>query len=407
MKKTILILAAVLIVVGGFLTWNQRNDATAAPAPAATPAPSPAAEAAEPAEAEPTPAIPEVHGLDYEALHALHADDETVVTLAGQTADWKLFYDMLHSYGLQVEDYFAQMASYYQIAPDWNGSAGNGMSFAQYVSDQAKSDLTSMLLIRAFSAEHGVTLGEAELEALTPDALAAKVLGEGATVEDLRETLESRVHMKLENYVETAVASALFRKCYTELYGENGEKISEEDAVAYLEDQDYLSAAHILLMTIDPMTGETLDDETVAQKKAQAAALVEELRAIEDREALLKRFAELKEQYCEDGGKVSYPDGYTFTPGTMVKEFENAVLALENYGVSDPVESSYGLHIILRLPLSGESLLYSSKGTPSTAREEMAVTHFTADVDGFLSEHPAEFAADLENLDLTQYVKAD
>ncbi len=36
----------------------------------------------------------------------------------------------------------------------------------------------------------------------------------------------------------------------------------------------------------------------------------------------------------------------------MVEEFENGVLSLADYEVSEPIESSYGYHITLRLPLS-------------------------------------------------------
>ena len=173
----------------------------------------------------------------------------------------------------------------------------------------------------------------------------------------------------------------------------------------YLEDEGYLSAGHILFMTIDPNTGDKLDAETVAAKKQQAEEIVAELRAIEDREELAKRFLELKEQYCEDGGKTAYPDGYTFTPGTMVAAFEEAVRSLEDYGVSDPVESTYGYHVILRLPLDADSLLFSAQGTPSTARSQMAQEDLSEKLDAFYTANPPAYAEGLEALDLTQYLR--
>lgn len=103
-------------------------------------------------------------------------------------------------------------------------------------------------------------------------------------------------------------------------------------------------------MTKDPSTGEELSDADKADKKAKADEIYKELAAITDQSELMKRFAELKEEYCEDTGKTTYPDGYTFTEGKMVPEFENAVKALEAYEVSEPVQSDYGYHIILRLP---------------------------------------------------------
>ncbi len=54
----------------------------------------------------------------------------------------------------------------------------------------------------------------------------------------------------------------------------------------------------------------------------------------------------------------------------MVPEFENAVKALEAYEVSEPVQSDYGYHIILRLPDNPDSVIdYTSQNTPMTARK--------------------------------------
>ena len=51
----------------------------------------------------------------------------------------------------------------------------------------------------------------------------------------------------------------------------------------------------------------------------------------------------------EDTGLADNPNGYAFTSGKMVEEFETATRALEPGQISDIVESSYGYHIILRL----------------------------------------------------------
>lgn len=116
---------------------------------------------------------------------------------------------------------------------------------------------------------------------------------------------------------------------------------------------------HILLLTVD-MNGEpvqqedgtygypALDDETVAAQKAKIDGLLSQLRVSSDPEAL---FDELMNEYSEDGGLADNPDGYTATPGEMVPEFEQTAFSLEMGGISDVVESSYGYHIILRLPL--------------------------------------------------------
>ena len=59
----------------------------------------------------------------------------------------------------------------------------------------------------------------------------------------------------------------------------------------------------------------------------------------------------------EDEGLATNPDGYTFLPGEMVEEFEDAVSSLK-VGEIDPeiVETSYGYHLIMRIEPDMESI---------------------------------------------------
>ena len=116
---------------------------------------------------------------------------------------------------------------------------------------------------------------------------------------------------------------------------------------------------HILLLTVDmegtPIQREDgsygyppLDDESIAAQKDKIDGLLSQLRSSDDPEAL---FDELMNEYSEDGGLAGNPDGYTATPGEMVPAFEETAFSLEIGEISDVVESDYGYHIILRLPL--------------------------------------------------------
>jgi hypothetical protein len=132
---------------------------------------------------------------------------------------------------------------------------------------------------------------------------------------------------------------------------------TDDELTAYVEDNDLLVAKHILFMTIDPDTNESLSDEEKAEKKAQAEDVLAQLQAVENSEDLESTFDELMNEYSEDTGLESNPDGYTFTSGDMVQEFEDATRALEPGQISDIVESDYGYHIILRLdPLTSASV---------------------------------------------------
>ena len=415
MKKMLVIILAVLLLFGGFLYWNgskapetpavqttaaQTSAVQTTAAPDAQSADSPA-EAA-PAETEATAAPVEIRRLDLEAIRALHDADETVMSLADERVSWREFSELLCTTGKDIESYFEQMAAYYGMAADWDGSVGDGsgMSFAQYAVAETRDYLASSLTIRAFAAEQGIALDGEEEASLAPEALAREALGEEGTVEQFREALETQ-GLSLETYRSMRETSLLYSRIAEQLYGLEGEKIAEEDAVAWLEEQGFLAAGHILLMTMDPNTGEALDEAAAGAKRERAG----ELQAIEDREALLKRFAELKEAECEDTGKTVYPDGYTFEPGTMVTEFEEAVRALDEYAVSDPVQTAYGYHVIMRLPLRGDAALITLTGNAATARQSLAQQQLTAALDAFQTEHPAEIAESVEGFELAPYLK--
>ena len=396
MKKFIIGVVAVLLVFGIFMVWSQNNGKTPA-----VPAPAAATEAA----AE-TPA-PEVHGLDYEAIRALYPEDYTAITLEDEKIDWGFYADFLRATGLQYEEYFAQMAAYYGVAAEWTGSIGDGsgMTYAEGMRQETNDTLASFMAIRAFAKEKNVKLDEETLEKLTPEHMAADYCGEGATVEDLAAELESGSHLTVDGLRYYSESVALYSALFQELYGAEGEKLTDEEVIAALEEEGYLSAGHILFMTIDPSTGKELEESVITEKLKQADAVVEELRAIKDPDEMLKRFAELKEQYCEDTGKQTYPDGYTFTTGTMVKEFEETVKALGEYEISDPVKTSYGYHVIVRLPLRSDSTLMNGQSSPVTARQSVAQNGITKALDTWFEAHPATYAEGVEALDLTKFVK--
>lgn len=135
-------------------------------------------------------------------------------------------------------------------------------------------------------------------------------------------------------------------QCYQALndyyFGENGVNTpSDEDIQKYYED-NYITAKHILITTVDPASGETKRTDEEAKKEAQS--ILDRINAGED-------FDTLMNQYSEDTGLSNNPNGYTFTEGQMVTEFYDGAKALAEDEVSELVKSSYGYHIIKRVKL--------------------------------------------------------
>ena len=403
MKRFVVIALAVLLIFGivaSIVSSTQKAQLPEAPAPTDAAASAPAAQPETTAEAV------VIRSLDEDAIRALRAPDEVVLSLGGETASWDEYCQWLFSTGRQIEDYFRQMASFYGLAADWEGSVGDGsgMTYAQYAVHETNENLSNILAYRRFAAEEQITLNEEQQAQLTDEALAKALLGENATVEQLTAELEKE-GFGIETFRRIRETNLQLDAFFDETYGENGGKVTDEEAVAYLEEKGYVSAGHILLMTIDSNTGDKLEEAAVAEKKLKAGEIADELRAIADPEQRERRFLELKAELCEDGGKIAYPNGYTYTSGTMVTEFESAVNALEPFEVSDPVESAYGYHVIMRLPLRADSLLYSAQGTPVTARQETAVAGMNDRLAAFIEANPVAFAEGIEDLDLVKYLK--
>ena len=379
MKKLVVILAVVCVLFAGVVGYMSFTNRPADVDPAEEPEASQTLDAQE--SAEPV----QVLSVDYDAMRASHEPDEIVATCNGRDVRWDEYFYWASYSAAQVENCINTMATYYGMEVSWDDPWGQDtdQSFAEYVPASAEEQIKQVNCIEDFAAENNVVLSDdtlAEIEEQLKSTIAS-TCGEDATEEDFNEYLD-QVYMTRALYDRMTQMNYLYQQGYTQLYGENGELVDDAAAIAYLEDNEYITANHILLMTMDSATGEALDEETIAAQEQKAREIAAELQAIEDPQLLLTRFAELKEEYCEDTGKVTYPDGYTFTPGTMVTEFEDACNALADYQVSDPILTSYGYHIIIRLPLDPDKIVeYSYEGTPLNARSLAANAEYASRMD--------------------------
>lgn len=420
MKKFVILAALFCFILAGVLGFVFGRSAAAKPAEAADPAASeePLAETQEAEEAEQAEAAEQAEEaeqaeaarphLDYEALYALHEPEEIVLTVGEREVSWGEYFYYLYRQATSVENYLDSMAMYglevaWTDAIDEDGKE----TYADYALLSAEETALSLSAMSGFPKSLGTTLSEDNLAAIEEkeqsDYVAA--CGEGATREDFEAFLAS-IYLPASLYDYMNETSVLFQQGFLDLYGASGVKLADAEALAWLELNDYMAANHILLATIDLDTREALDDEAKAAKLAQAQALSDELRAIEDKEALLRRFAELKAELDEDTGKTAYPNGYVFTPGTMVAEFENAVKSQEAYQVSDPVETSYGYHIILNMPLDPDAVVeYSSSGAPMTARTLAANEAYSDAADAYAEELSVVWKDGMEAPDLLAFLK--
>ena len=102
-------------------------------------------------------------------------------------------------------------------------------------------------------------------------------------------------------------------------------------------------AKHVLVLTQD------VSEAELPSKKKLAEEILKKAQAGED-------FDKLVEEYGEDPGMKSNPDGYVFGEGEMVKEFEEGV---KNTPVGEftLVKTDYGYHIIQPLEIDDEAAI--------------------------------------------------
>lgn len=399
MKKLLIILLAAGLLFVGVAGCAQRTAPVPSPAPVDDETIYVSPVNPEP----PTTAVPEaqpvepVKHVDLEALHALYPEDAVYATIGEREITWGEYYEWLGSYILNGENYMESMAAY-GMSGGWDSPYAEGVTLGDSFVANLSDNLRAFTGIDMFAAQNGISVSEEELEAKKAEDRNA-MLGADVTDEAWGELLTA--NFLTENlYRAQARANIQLQKLMEAKYGKNGELLSTAALQHYIEDKEYLRCNHILFLTMDMETREPLDEETIAAKKSRAEEIAAELQSIENREELLARFAELKAELDEDSGKTRYPDGYIFTPGTMVAAFEETTKALSAFEVSAPVLSEYGYHVIIRLPVDADTTLDDGSTIGASAASEI----MAADLDEIVDALDFTLAEGMEKVDLTKFL---
>ncbi|MBO4950166.1 MAG: peptidylprolyl isomerase [Clostridia bacterium] len=223
----------------------------------------------------------------------------------------------------------------------------NGFEFDD---EEAKKEIEAFYSENAalvnFAYNEGVILDEADINKIKSQIFALQLqLGDNYD-KAFAESPYTEYFYHLNTSLYSTVKSSVIDK-----YSAPGNDTMYSLVLDYLEKNEYVRAKHILIQYPKNPTEE--QREAAFSKSLDVLVKVKAMKDISEFDALI-------EQYNEDPGMKSNPDGYCFTRGEMVKPFENATYALEIGKTSSLVETDYGFHIILRLPLDDESLVNTS-----------------------------------------------
>lgn len=302
--------------------------------------------------AQPEETIP----ADYDVVPTLFYDltgipqDQTVMTVGSTEVPAELyFYWVCYVCSSLEYNILSEYSNYGMygscidretMTVDWTSSYAN-MPLVEYALAQAEDTIKYYMSIEELAAEKNVGLNTAnKVDMENTYRTAVEEMGGGdAFINYLKMLGISRA-----SFDRISAASYLYMNLL--------DLVFQEGSDLYLADEDYNAYAtyadHILIATQNMQNGEMLSQQQRIEKLQFATDLVEQIRAAEDP---IAKFEQLADEHSEDPGRENNPTGYIYTAGTMVDEFEATAATLQPGEISDPVQSDYGFHIILRRDL--------------------------------------------------------
>lgn len=230
-----------------------------------------------------------------------------------------------------------------------------------YLKEQIKGALISSLELSNAAKKSG-------FDAVTSSADATAAVEEFKNMQQSFPVLNSSLYTTYANVEEMReLASAYAQVAFA------AATVDEEEINDYYNNY-FITAKHILIPLINLETGEALSETEAEAAEKLASDILGKINKGED-------FDKLMNIYSKDTGLEAYPNGYTFTYGEMVAEFEKSAFSLGENEVSGLVKTSYGYHIIKRIPLEdiSKSLGENIENMLKTSKYTEYITDITKD----------------------------
>ncbi len=299
-----------------------------------------------------------------------------------------------------------QMAYYYEYyygvaTLPWDEEFSEGVTWKDYLEENTLVTAALYAILPSQTEAVGVAATQEMIDAVEAEiAYAMESLPEGISTDFLYWQMGATEAIYYSNALLMYLYDAM-----VDVYIETGIDgyPTDEEVISYAAATEAANtpyaAKHILFKTVDDSYA-ALSDEEIAAQLALAEDVLSQLEAVSGDEQIAL-FDSLMNEYSEDGrdattGELYYPDGYETSAGEMVAEFEAAALALGEYEISDIVETTYGYHIIMRLPMD-TTVDYE------TYRQEMVVNAVYEMQDQWLLDNAPVTTDAYDSLDIQVY----
>ncbi len=260
------------------------------------------------------------------------------------------------TYVLQIGDYGISKQYYSDLIMAYSTqfTSGNisyltdGSEEGKELFDIIKESVANVLLQEiAFSGvaeELGIAITE-EDEALLQSELDAYITQLGG--QSAYDQMLEQAGISSEFYSRQIYISQLSNRIYEYYTNPDNGNVATTEELKEIASESYVMVKHVL---VDEASLETaVDAEGNPYEDLDSLA-----KDISDRAKDGEDFDALIEEYNQDPGMETNPDGYFFTYGTMVTEFETEAYNMSVGDISDPVATDYGYHILNKIEISDE-----------------------------------------------------
>ena len=235
-----------------------------------------------------------------------------------------------------------------------NGNV-EGKPVADYIKEKAYETATRNEIAVAMAKAEGISLTDEEISS-------------ARSTEGMEDQIKETYGTAVETYADVMEKSALIDKYYASVSSKNPESFeaTPEEITAAIN-ENYALVQHILIMNA-PQDG-TADENYAAEAKKKAEEVLEKAKTTNNFEALVN-------EYGEDPGMESNPEGYLITKtgytldgqSQMVEPFTKGAFAVEPGDVNPKlVESDYGWHIIKRCVIAETNADYAQLSNAATS----------------------------------------